>query len=334
MPGNRQPSESVGSGRKQLPYDPYTLMRLRTLELRAKVVVEGFMSGLHRSPYHGFSVEFTDYRQYTPGDDLRYLDWKLLARSDRYYLKRFEDETNLRCHLVVDLSKSMGYGGGGANANGSTPADWSKADYARTLAATLAYFLNGQRDAVGLLTFDQRVVDVIPPRFRPGHLRRLMMALERSAAGRGTDVNMALEQVARTVRKRGLVVLISDLLVPVDQLQQRLGYLRSVGHEVIVLRVLDETEVSFDFPQASLFQDVETGRDLYVDPASARRQYLERFAEHESQVRAACDQLGIEYRRFVTNQPLETALSEFVLARAGRGPDMRRSQNMMAGPNG
>ena len=147
--------------------DPTTLMQVKSLELRAKSVVEGFLSGMHRSPYHGFSVEFTEYRQYTPGDDLRYLDWKLFARSDRYFVKRFEDETNLRCYIVADLSRSMGFGS----------LEYTKADYAKTCAATLAYFLTTQRDGVGLLTFDQKVDELLPARHRPGHFQRLLAAL-------------------------------------------------------------------------------------------------------------------------------------------------------------
>src|SRR3712207_3873762 len=169
--------------------DPATLMRIKSLQLRAKIVVQGFLSGLHRSPHHGFSVEFSEYRQYTSGDDPRHLDWRLYARSDRYYIKRFEDETNLRCHLLVDLSRSMGFG--------SLP--YTKVDYARTAAATLAYFLGTQRDAAGLVTFDQQIADYLPARYRPGHLRRLMLCLERATAGTSTDLTAPLEQVAATV---------------------------------------------------------------------------------------------------------------------------------------
>ena len=158
--------------------DPHTLMRIKSLHLRARVVVQGFLSGLHRSPHHGFSVEFSEYRQYSPGDDPRYLDWRLYARTDRYYIKRFEDETNLRCHLLVDLSRSMGFGS----------VEYTKVDYARTAAATLAYFLSMQRDAVGLLTFDQAISDYLPARYRPGHLHRLMVCLERAVAGTSTDL--------------------------------------------------------------------------------------------------------------------------------------------------
>src|ERR1041385_9263696 len=187
--------------------DLKALMAVRNLELRARVVVEGFWNGLHRSPYHGFSVEFTEYRQYTPGDDTRYLDWRLYARSDRYYLKKFEDATNLRCHLRVDQSRSINYGS----------LDFSKSAYARTLAATLAWFLNGQGDAVGLFTFDERVRDYLPARHRHGHLHQLMLALEREPGGSETRLTAPLRRVAELVRKRGLVVLISDLLAPLDE---------------------------------------------------------------------------------------------------------------------
>ena len=215
--------------------DPQTLMRIKSLQVRARVAVEGFIKGIHRSPYHGFSVEFSEYREYSPGDDPRYLDWRLFARSDRYYVKRFEDETNLRCYLVVDTSRSMGYRSG----------SYSKSDYARTAAATIAYFLAMQRDAVGLLLFEDRITEYLPARYRPGHLRRLMAALEREPAGRATDLVQPLEEIAATVRKRGLIILISDLLAPTDSLQTRLGYLRSRGHDVVVLRVLDPAEVEF-----------------------------------------------------------------------------------------
>src|SRR4051812_22624929 len=194
--------------------DPHTLMRIKNLQLRAKIIVQGFLSGLHRSPHHGFSVEFSEYREYTPGDDPKYLDWRLYARTDRYYIKRFEEETNLRCHLLVDLSRSMGYGS----------LTYTKVEYARTAAATLAYFLSQQRDAVGLVTFDQQIAEYVPARYRPGHLHRLMVCLERAVAGTSTDLAAPLEQVAATVRKRGMVVLISDLLADPAQLKKHLGY--------------------------------------------------------------------------------------------------------------
>jgi uncharacterized protein (DUF58 family) len=289
--------------------DPRTLMRIKSLQVRARVAVEGFIKGIHRSPYHGFSVEFSEYRQYTPGDDPRYLDWRLFARSDRYYVKRFEDEINLRCYLIVDTSRSMGYRSG----------DYSKSEYARTAAATIAYFLTTQRDAVGMLLFEDRITDYLPARYRPGHLRRLMAALEREPTGRATDLAGPLEQIAATVRKRGLIILISDLLAPADALQTRLGYLRSRGHDVVVLRVLDPAEVSFSFTSAAMFQDVESGREIYIDPIAARQEYLRRFAAHAQQIERSCVDLGIEYRSLTIDQPLELVLFDLLKARMSRG---------------
>ena len=290
-------------------------MRIKNLEMRAKIVVEGFMSGLHRSPYHGFSVEFTDYRQYSVGDDLRYLDWKLFARQDRYYIKRFEDETNLRCYLLVDMSKSMGFG----------TIEFNKSEYAKTMAATLAWFLNRQRDAVGLTTFGDRIVDLIPARYRAGHLRRLMVTLENTTSGDSTDLAAPLEQIADSVSKRGLVVLISDLLAPVEQLKQNLGFLRSRGHDIMILRTLDPGEVDLKFDQATMFQDLETGKEIYVDPKTAASDYKKRFNDHETAIKEVCDQLGIDFFQIKTDQPLETALFNLIQVRAQRGRTVKRA---------
>ena len=303
--------------------DPASLMRLKNLELRAKVVVEGFLTGLHRSPYHGFSVEFSEYRQYTPGDDPRYLDWRLYARSDRYYIKRFEDETNLRCWLLVDLSRSMSF----------KTLEYDKAEYAKTAAATLAYFLTGQRDAVGLLTFDETLTDILPARYRPGHLHRVMLSLERSVGGKSTNIETPLERIAAAVSKRGLIVLISDLLAPVDSLEKNLGYLRSRGHEVLVVRILDPAEITFTFPDPAMFRDVESGRQLYIDPETARENYLEKFRAHQRIIERTCSNLGIEFAQISTDQPLEMVLFDFLSARMKRGAGTlsRRAANPDAG---
>jgi uncharacterized protein (DUF58 family) len=294
--------------------DPHALMRIKDLQLRAKVVVEGFFCGLHRSPYHGFSVEFSEYRQYSPGDDPRYLDWRVYARSDRYYVKRFEDETNLRCHLLVDMSQSMGFGCEG----------YSKAEYARTAAATLAYFLVTQHDAIGVLTFHEKIAEYLPARYRPGHLRRLMMCLERPLTGKATDLSAPLEQIASRVTKRGLIVLVSDLLAPVEALQTKLAYLRLRGHEVIVLRVLDRAEQEFTFSDPAIFHDLESGRRLYVDPAAARQQYLRQFRDHTTAIEGACRDLAVDLYPMTTDRPLELALFDFLHARQRRGKHIAR----------
>lgn len=280
-------------------------MQIKSLELRAKSVVEGFFTGLHRSPYHGFSVEFTEYRQYSPGDDLRYLDWKLFARSDRYYIKRFEDETNLRCHLIVDNSRSMSFGSIG----------YSKEDYAKTLAATLAYFLTTQRDAVGLLMFSEQVDEFIPARFRVGQFRRLLVALEKMTEGASTGIVTALEEAAERVRKRGLFVVLSDFLTDIDELQTRLSYLRSGGNEVAVFQLLDPAEIDFDFREPTLFLDAETGREIYIDPQQARSEYQRKLTTHLENVKTMCEGLGIHTALLRTDEPLEHALIDFLQTR-------------------
>jgi len=285
--------------------DPATLMQLKSLELRAKHVVQGFMTGLNRSPYHGFSVEFTEYRQYTQGDDLRHLDWKLYARTDRYYLKRFEDETNLRCLLLLDASKSMNFGSIG----------YTKSEYARTLAATFAYFLSMQRDAVGLASFASEIMDFIPPRYRSGHLRRLLVSLEKTAEGSSTHLAKPLEQIAERLNKRGMLVLISDLLAPLETLEVSLGSLTVRGQDVVVFHILDPEELSFQFTTPELFIDLETDRRLYVDPVAIRREYLARFSEHLKAIEGICSRLGLVYHRLSTDTPLETALPEVIRVR-------------------
>ena len=308
-------AENVRSTTPANYIDPLALMRIKSLELRAKVVMEGFFSGLHRSPFHGFSVEFSEYRQYVAGDDLRYLDWKLFARSDRYYIKRFEDETNLRCHLLLDQSQSMNFGSSG----------YTKADYAATLCATLAYFLNTQRDAVGLMTFDDHVADYLPARYRTGQLRRLMLLLERPPSGTATDLQTPLQRAAEILNKRGVVVLVSDLLTPLDGLETNLGVLVSRGHDVLLFHLQDPAERDFSFSEPALFEDAETGRRLYVDPDAIREQYFNRRSAHFLAIKNICEKLGVDYQLLATDQPLELALFDFIRGRMARGRQVRRT---------
>ncbi len=303
-----------GGAKNSTLIDPRTLMSIKNLEFRARVVVEGFWHGLHRSPYHGFSVEFTEYRQYTPGDDPRYLDWRLYARSDRYYLKKFEDETNLRCHLLVDNSRSMAYG--------SLP--FTKAQYANTLAATLAYFLYLQGDTVGVLTFDEQIRAYLPARHRPGHLRHIMLKLEQPADGAATDLAAPLERIVRTVKKRALLVLISDMLAPIETLEKDLMTLTACGHEVLLFQILDPAELNFNFTKTITFHDMESGRRIFIDPATARKDYLKKLNAHNAIVQSTCQKLGISYRRFATDRPLELALFDFMRERMRRGRRVKR----------
>lgn len=301
--------------------DAKALMSIRSLELRARAVVEGFWSGIHRSPYHGFSVEFTEYRQYTPGDDPRYLDWRVYARSDRYFIKKYEDETNLRCHVLADQSRSMDYGTRG----------YTKAAYAGTLAATLAYFLHLQGDAVGLLTFDEVVRDYLPARHRAGHLRQLMHTLEKSPGGRSTDLAAPLERITTLIRKRGLVAFISDFLAPLDRLERNLLALTACGHEVNVFQVLDPAELNLGLERPVMVEDLESARTLYIDPAAARADYVRKLQEHCTTLRAMCRKLGISYHLLSTGQPLEIALFEFLQERMKRGRQFRGAARTSSG---
>jgi uncharacterized protein (DUF58 family) len=306
MPPASSPSPSggqtVGPGAHRGLIDPAALMQIKNLTLRAKAVVEGFTSGLHRSPLHGFSVEFSEYRPYVLGDDPRRLDWKLLARTDRYYVKQFEDETNRRCYLVVDQSRSMSYGS----------LAYSKADYARTLAATLAYFLTQQRDAVGVLTCGKGTPDAIPARHRTGHLQQVLRHLERDSDGTESTLAAGLTQLATRGQRRGLVIVLSDLLIDPTTLQKPLGYVRGRGHEVLFLRLLDPREIHFELPHSGMLRDMESGQQIFVDPTAARRIYDERFAAHRRELIDLCHRRGAKLQTVATDQPLETALFDLV----------------------
>jgi len=294
--------------------DPQALFAIKDLELRARVVVEGLWSGLHRSPFAGFSVEFTEYRQYSAGDDLRHLDWKLLARSDRSYIKKFEEETNLRCLILVDTSRSMLFGSKG----------WTKADYARTLAATFAYYLGQQRDVVGLALFDSVVHDYLPPRWKPGHFRHMLALLERAPDGRETRLGDAMNQVALLCPKRSLVLVLSDFLSPVSEWDQALAHLAAARHDVRAVQILDPAEINLEFGEAAQWEDIEIGGRIYVDPAQARAGYRERFDAHQVELRAALEKRGVTCQTALTTQPLDFVLLELLQANAARRSLARR----------
>lgn len=299
--------------------DPKALLAIRDLELRARIIVEGFWSGLHRSPYHGFSVEFSEYRQYSPGDDLRYLDWKALARTDREYLKMYEDETNLRCLIMLDASRSMRF----------ASAEHSKSEYARTLAATLSYFLLQQRDVVGLARFDSDLTDYIEARWRPRHFKRLLALLERQSDGAATDFAKALASLRRLCRKRSLIVVISDFLSDPVAWQSQLAHLSAAGHDMRAIQVLDPAESSLDFGEAAHWEDIESGHSLYVDPDTARAHYLERFQTRQEAVANAFKSLAIPHQLVATDEPLDKVLLSFVKnvrMQGGRSHGRRQSR--------
>jgi uncharacterized protein (DUF58 family) len=289
--------------------DPAVIARLGSMELKARTVVEGFLSGLHRSPYKGFSVEFAEYRQYMPGDDLSTLDWKVFARSDRHYVKKFEEETNLDCHLVLDVSASMAYRGG---------APMTKLEYGSVLAASLAYLMNRQRDATGLIAFDERIVHRLPAGARPGHLHAILLALERMQPGQKSNVARPLHQLSEALVKRSLVVLISDLLDDAAPVVRGLKHLRFRGTDVIVFQLLDPYELRFPFSGAARFTDVEGDEQVTADPSRVRASYLEALHELRTQYDRELRGAGIDFLTLDTAKPLDFALLAYLDARSRR----------------
>ncbi len=300
---------STHPGRDLRFLDPAVISRLGTMELKARTVVEGFLSGLHRSPYKGFSVEFAEYRQYMPGDDLSTMDWKVYARSDRHYVKKYEEETNLECHLLLDQSASMAYRGG---------APMTKLEYGSVLAASLAFLMHRQRDATGLIAFDEEIRFRLPAASRAGHLHALLLGLERLQAGQRSDVARPLHQLAEAMVKRSLVVLISDLLDDPDPVIRGLKHLKFRGTDVVVFQLLDPNELTFPFRGPAKFKDVETALEMVADPARARTAYLRELAgltlRYDRELRSA----GIDYVQLDTSQPLDFALLAYLSARARR----------------
>ena len=284
---------------------PDVLSRISNLELLARSVVEGFIAGLHRSPYKGFSVDFMEYRPYIPGDDLLRVDWKLFARTDRYYVKEFEDETNTRLNILVDISHSMGY----------TSTGLTKLEYGFYLAASLAYLMVRQRDAVGLTFFDDKILRHIPPRSTRSHLHTLLTHLGRTGLGALTAIGKPLHELAEQQRKRGFVVLISDLLDDAGALVEGLKHFRFKGHEVLVFHILDPQEVHFDFKDVVEFEDLETGEKMLIEAESAREQYLENLNRFRERLRKECSLLSIDYSLLTTDQPLDFALFNYLAAR-------------------
>lgn len=290
--------------------DPLEVSRLGGLEVLTEGIVEGFLAGLHRSPRRGFSVEFAEHRMYQPGDELRYVDWKLLGRTDRMYVKQFEEETNLRAMLVLDASASMAW-------SGAPGQRLSKLDYARQLVAALALILLRQRDATGLITFDEAVRSVTPPRARRTHWHDLLRVLARLQPGRGTAAEPALRQVVTQLRRRGMVILVSDLLLDEALLLTALRFLRHRGHQVLVLHLMDPAEVRLHGPAEVRLADPESGAAVTLRPEDWAAVYQRTVEETVARWRAACRRHGIGYQRLTTDQPFGTALRQ-VLIRPAR----------------
>jgi uncharacterized protein (DUF58 family) len=275
--------------------DPAEVARLGGIEIVAQGVVEGYLAGLHRSPFRGFSVEFTEHRAYQPGDELRYLDWRILARSDRLFVKQFEEETNLRAMILLDASRSMAWRG--------APERLTKHEYAQRLAAALGLILLRQRDATGLITFDEAVRDVVPARVKTGQWRRLVRGIVTATAGHGSAAAAALRHVTSLLTRRGLVVLLSDLLLDRELALTALRYLRHRGHQVVVLHLMDLGERELTGPPEVRFRDPETNDRLVVRPRELARAYRLTVEREIAAWRAACRRHGIAYHDVTTDQP-------------------------------
>jgi len=286
--------------------DPAALARFSLTPLIAKLVVEGFISGLHRSPFHGFSVEFADHREYVPGDDLKYLDWFLYARTDHYYVKRYEEETNLRCHILLDRSASMSFGTVGM----------TKWDYACFLTSCLSYLMLKQQDAVGLALVGDTPGILVPPRCRSTHLSQLMrIMIQNPPAGR-TDLGNSLQAIVRNLKRRSLVVLISDLIDDPEQTIKAVRLISSHKHDVIVFHILDPAELEFTFDGSTLFRDMETGEELEVDPAAVRDGYLAHMQGLIEQFRKRLAEMRIDYQPVDMRRPYDHALWAYLQRRA------------------
>jgi len=281
---------------------PEAIKRISRLDLRARYIVEGFLSGMHRSPYFGQSIEFRQHRQYAPGDDLRYVDWKVWAKQDRYYVKQFEEDTNLRCALLCDVSASMRYGRGALN----------KYEYACTIAASLAYLQLRQQDAVGCVAFDESERMVIPLRSKRNHLDSIVKALEMSDPREKTDLFQILRNATESYPRRGMMVLISDLFVDRAGLFRGLRLLRSRGHDVIVFHVLDDDELDFPFSGPTRFEGLELAEQLRCNPRALRDGYLDALEQYLEEVRLGCSKHNVDYTLLRTSQPLDAALAAFL----------------------
>jgi uncharacterized protein (DUF58 family) len=281
---------------------PEVVSKLKNMNLRARLVVEGFITGLHRSPYHGFSVEFSEYRQYMPGDEIRHIDWKVYGKTDRFYIKQFEEETNLKCYLLVDVSGSMGYSSHQIN----------KLEYASYLAAALAYLMIEQRDAVGLITFDQKIRKYLPPRSIRSYLPQILRELDQVTCSEITDIANTLHEMAERIHRRGLIVIFSDLYDDPEKVMSGLKHFRHNKHEVIVFHILDPMEINFDFKRNTLFKDLETSDELLTQPWHIQAEYQNKVKQFIENYKRQCRLNRIDYVLLNSSWDYDIALMEYL----------------------
>jgi len=284
---------------------PDIVSRLSGLEIKARLVVEGFIAGLHRSPYHGFSVEFAEHRQYMPGDPIRNIDWKVYSRTDRFFVKEFEEETNLKAYLLLDISGSMGY-----HSNGI-----SKLEYSSYLCAALSYLMLQQRDSVGLVVFDRKIQQYIPPKSAATHLHVLLSQLDKIQASQTTNVSSALHEMAERIKRRGLIILISDLFDYPEKIMSGLKHFRHRKHEVIVFHILDPRERDFSFPQEAIFKDIETQEEILTSPWQIQKDYQAKLQEWIEKYRLELRESLIDYVLLDTSIPFDEALFAYLSKR-------------------
>ena len=284
---------------------PEMVAVLNSMALRARLVVEGYIIGQHRSPYHGFSVEFAEHRAYGPGDEIRHIDWKLFGKTERLYVKRYEEETNLRAHIILDTSRSMLYKSGKV----------SKLNYANSLAASLSYLMINQQDAAGLIQFSNKIDTFIPPKSKPSHLNIILTQLDDHKTGEDTKIETVLHQMAERIDKRGIVILISDLLDDPVEVMNGLKHFRHKQQEVIVFHILDPKEITFDFKERIRFRDLESKAEIITDPRLLKKSYQENFKTFMNFYKKNCGKHRIDYIPISTDQPLDTALTEYLVKR-------------------
>ncbi|GAN34434.1 MAG: DUF58 domain-containing protein [Candidatus Brocadia sp. AMX2] len=287
------------------PFDPVTLSKITNMELRAKLLVDGVLSGIHKSPYKGSSIEFLEHKEYSPGNEIKHIDWKVLAKTDRYYIKQFEEETNLKCYIFIDSSGSMGYKSTGI----------SKFEYAATLAASLAYLLLKQSDLVGLISFSDKALQYIPPRSRLTHLHVLLNALtELKTAGR-SDTSAILNEFVEKIGRRSLIIIISDFFDDTKKIIHQLKYFLFKKNEVILFHILDPYELTFPFETITFFESMEDERRILADPKSMKDQYLSEINHFIEQFRQSCFENQIDYWLIDSSTPLDQALIKFLARR-------------------
>jgi uncharacterized protein (DUF58 family) len=287
--------------------DPKTLTKLGNLDLKARLIVEGYISGQHKSPFHGFSVEFAEHREYSPGDDLKHLDWKVFAKSDRFYIKQYEEETNLRSYILMDTSESMKY---------ASPGSISKLEYASYIAASLSYMLIRQQDSVGMVLFDSKVKRFIPASASPAHLRLLLHELGQIVPEQRTDTGTIFHDLAERIKRKGLIVILSDLFDDPEKLLFGLQHFRHRRHEVVVFQILDDFEMNFPFNDMSMFEGYEGWQELLCDPRALRKGYMDEYTAFTEKMKRGCRNNKIDFVPVCTKHPLDVVLSAYLAARA------------------